>query len=143
MKAFVFVGGGIVAENIKLNREEGDLVIAADSGLLNASALGFTPDILVGDFDSLGRENIPRDVEVVDLPAQKDFTDTQAACQIALDNGARELIFVGGLDGRLDHTLSNMAILRSLFEKRIRAEITDENGRMAWSNTIRFDELYR
>ena len=132
MKAFVFVGGGIAAENIKLNKEEGDMVIAADSGLVNAKELCFEPDLLVGDFDSLGRENIPRDTEIVDFPAEKDFTDTQAACQIAIENGASEIIFVGGLDGRLDHTLSNMAILRFLYEKRIRAQITDGRNRVRY-----------
>ena len=132
MKAIVFVGGGIAAENIKLKREDGDLVIAADSGLRNAEKLSFVPDLLVGDFDSLGKENIPRDTEVVEFPAEKDFTDTQAACRIALENGANEIVFVGGLDGRLDHTLSNMAILRFLFEKRIRASITDGQNRVRY-----------
>ena len=132
MKAFVFVGGGIAAENIKLNKEEGDMVIAADSGLVNAKALCFEPDLLVGDFDSLGRENIPAGVETVELPPEKDLTDTQVACEIAIGNGAKEIIFVGGLDGRLDHTLSNMAILRFLYEKRIRAHITDGRNRVRY-----------
>ncbi len=132
MKAFIFVGGGIAAENIKLNKEDGDVVIAADAGLLNAKALSFTPDLLVGDFDSLGKENIPEGVEVVTLPEEKDLTDTQVACDIAIESGANEIIFVGGLDGRLDHTLSNMAILRILFEKRIRAYITDGRNRVRY-----------
>jgi len=132
MKAFVFVGGGIAADNIKLNREEGDVVIAADSGFLNCKELSLTPDLLVGDFDSLGKENIPDDVKVVTLPEEKDLTDTQVACDIALENGAREIIFVGGLDGRLDHTLSNVALLRLLFEKRVRASITDGRNRVRY-----------
>ncbi len=132
MKAFIFVGGGIAAENIKLNKEEDDIVIAADSGFLNAKELSFTPDLLVGDFDSLGRENIPSGTKVVTLPEEKDLTDTQVACDIAIENGAKEIIFIGGLDGRLDHTLSNMAILRLLFEKRIRSYITDGRNRVRY-----------
>lgn len=132
MKAFIFVGGGITAENIKLNKEEADMVIAADSGLHNAKSLSFEPDMLVGDFDSLGRENVPHGIKLAEFPAEKDFTDTQAAVEIALENGAGEIIIVGGLDGRLDHTLSNMAILRFLFEKRVRAHITDGRNRIRY-----------
>ena len=28
-------------------------------------------------------------------------------------------------------------------EKFVRAEVTDENGLRAWSNTVRFDDIYR
>ncbi len=132
MKAFIFTGGGIAKENIRLVREEGDIVIAADAGYLNAKELSFAPDLLVGDFDSLGKENVPSGVKVVELPAEKDLTDTQVACEIALENGANEIIIVGGLDGRLDHALSNMAILRMLFENRVRAHITDGRNRVRY-----------
>ena len=52
MKAFLYVGGEIRPENITETPKKDDLVIAADSGLLNAKALGVTPSILLGDFDS-------------------------------------------------------------------------------------------
>lgn len=132
MKAFVFVGGTIAAENIKLNKEEDDIVLAADSGYLNAKALSFEPDLVVGDFDSLGRENIPSGVKIVELPPEKDLTDTQVACDIAIESGAREIIIIGGLDGRLDHALSNMAILRFLEKKKIRASISDGRNRVRY-----------
>ena len=132
MKAFIFTGGGIAKENIRLVREDDDIVIAADAGYFNAKELSFVPDLLVGDFDSLGKENIPSGVKIVELPAEKDLTDTQVACDIALENGANEIIIVGGLDGRLDHALSNMAILRMLFEKRVRAYITDGRNRVRY-----------
>ena len=132
MKAFIFTGGGIAKENIRLVREDDDIVIAADAGYLNAKELSFVPDLLVGDFDSLGKENIPSGVKIVELPAEKDLTDTQVACDIALENGANEIIIVGGLDGRLDHALSNVAILRMLFEKRVRAYITDGRNRVRY-----------
>ena len=75
MKAFVFAGGNILPENINEKKSDGDIVIAADSGYNNAVALGFEVDVLVGDFDSLGKENLPRGVETVTLPTEKDLTD--------------------------------------------------------------------
>ena len=139
MKAFIFTGGSIVPENIKEKREKDDLVIAADSGYLNAKKLDFCPDLIVGDFDSLGKKNIPDGIKTVELPAEKDVTDTQVAIDIAIDEGAREIVIIGGLDGRLDHTLSNMAILRRLAEKSIYAYITDGCNRVRYiknTNTI-------
>lgn len=135
MKAFIFTGGSITPENIIEKYEDGDTVISADSGYLNAEQLGFRTEILVGDFDSLGRENIPEGVETVELPAEKDLTDTQVACDLAIKSGARQIIIIGGLDGRLDHTLSNMALLRELSGLGIYAYITDGKNRVRYINS--------
>ena len=135
MKVFIFTGGGIAPENITEKFEKGDIVISADSGYLNAERLGFKTDILVGDFDSLGKENLPEGVERVELPAEKDLTDTHVACDIAIKEGARQIIIIGGLDGRLDHTLSNMGILRELSGLGIYAYITDGKNRVRYINS--------
>ncbi len=103
---------------------EGDLIIAADAGLLTAERLGLTPDVLLGDFDSLGEPNLPEGCELLRVPAEKDDTDTQLAVRAALERGARELVIVGGLDGRLDHTLSTLAILEELNTRQVRAVVT-------------------
>ena len=132
MKAFIFTGGSIVPENISERREKGDMVIAADSGYLNALKMDFTPDVLVGDFDSLDKGKVDKDVEIVELPPEKDVTDTQVACRIALESGADQIFLIGGLDGRLDHTLSNVAILRQLCEKRVYSYITDGQNRVRY-----------
>ena len=132
MKAIVFSGGNIRAEFITERPDEDDIIIAADSGLKNAEKMGLVPDLLVGDFDSLGKENIPSGIKTVELPAEKDVTDTHVAIDAAIENGASQIIIIGGLDGRLDHTLSNMAILRMLFEKNIYAVITDGVNRIRY-----------
>ena len=50
MKAFIFTGGSIVPENIKEKREKDDLVIAADSGYLNAKKLDFCRMLYYNEF---------------------------------------------------------------------------------------------
>ena len=132
MKAFVFTGGNIRPENITEKPEADDLIIAADSGYNNAKAMGITPHLLVGDFDSLGKSNIPSGIKTVDLPEEKDVTDTHVAIDAAIENGASQIVIIGGLDGRLDHTLSNLAILRDLFERNIYAVITDGVNRVRY-----------
>ncbi len=130
MRAFIYTGGAIDAANIFDYPKEGDLVIAADSGWNNAKTLGAKPEILLGDFDSLGKKNLPDGPEIYQVPAEKDLTDTQLAVEMALSRGARELVIIGGLSGRLDHTLSNLAILEHLHELKIPAILTDGQNRV-------------
>lgn len=125
MRAYIYTGGVIDAANITDHPKGEDLVIAADSGWNNAIALGEHPTILLGDFDSLGEENIPKGVEIYRVPAEKDLTDTQLAVDLALSKGARDIVIVGGLSGRLDHTLSNLAILEHLEAMKVHCIITD------------------
>ena len=129
MRAFIYTGGEINAAGITERPEKSDLVIAADSGWNNAKALGAAPTLLLGDFDSLGKQNLPDGPEVYQVPAEKDLTDTQLAVEMALSRGATEIVIVGGLSGRLDHSLSNLAILEHLSEKKIPAVITDGQNR--------------
>lgn len=134
MKAFIYTGGKIFPENITERPKSDDLRIAADAGLLNARALGERIDVALGDFDSLGNGvcDIPDNVEKITVPAEKDETDTQLAVNEALGRGASELIIIGGLDGRLDHTLSNMAILEAMWDMRVPCVITNGQSRIRY-----------
>lgn len=137
MKAFLYVGGDIFPENIAEHPEEGDLVIAADSGYVNAKRLSVRVDLFVGDMDSYDGE-IDGDVEIVRLKPEKDVTDTHAAFELAVQRGAREIYIVGGLSGRLDHTLSNLAILEDARARGLRAQINDGYNRVRF---IRNDSI--
>jgi len=128
MNAFIYLGGGVYEDGYIEKPREDDLVIAADSGYANALRLGVTPSLVVGDFDSF-KEPLPPTVEKMQVPAEKDFTDSQLAVDIACKKGAEKIFLIGGLDGRLDHALSNLAILESLWHERIRAIICDGRNR--------------
>ena len=131
MKAFIYTGGAVTEKNISERPGEDDLVIAADSGYRNAKKMGVVPNLLLGDFDSLNQsEKLPEDLEILQVPAEKDDTDTQLAVKVALERGAKQLVIIGGLDGRLDHTLSNLAILEDLASRHISAIITNGQNRV-------------
>ena len=134
MKAFIYIGGGIDPTNITEHPKGDDLTIAADAGFRNAKMLGVKIDLLLGDFDSLGDEEIPKDTERTSVPAEKDFTDTQLAVETAIKKGADDLVIIGGLDGRLDHTLSNLAILEDLANQGVFAYITNGQNRVRYLN---------
>lgn len=119
-------------ENITEHPKADDVTIAADSGYENAKRLGDSPQILVGDFDSFDTDKIVGKPEIVKVPAEKDFTDTQLAVETAVKRGAKDIIVIGGLSGRLDHTLSNLAILKDLYERGIYALIVDGKNRIRY-----------
>ncbi len=129
MKAFIYVGGEIFPDGITDFPKGGDISISADCGYKNAKKLGVSIDFAVGDFDSGDKAELPREAEIIEVPAEKDFTDTQLAVDVALEQGADFITIIGGLGGRLDHTLSNLAILEKLWSMGIRAMITDGKNR--------------
>lgn len=121
MRAFIYLGGSILPENITEHPRHDDISIAADSGLRNALKLGERVDVVLGDFDSLGDVKLPEGAERLTFPPEKDLTDAQLALEAAVVRGADEVIFVGGLDGRLDHTLSVLGILEDAHLRGLRA----------------------
>ena len=113
MNAYIITGGDILLKNISVKTEEGDIVIAADSGYKTALDLKLPVDILIGDMDSL-KCDIPKGIEVIKLPEEKDLTDTEAALALALEKGADNITIIGGIGSRLDHTLASVSVLEDI-----------------------------
>jgi len=94
------------------------LVIAADSGLDHALALGIHTDLVVGDLDSASAaaQDAARaaGTEFETHPVDKDATDLELALAAARDRGARRVIVVGGGGGRHDHLLANALVLAAV-----------------------------
>lgn len=137
MTAYIFTGGKLAVgsmDGLGLHMSEADLIIAADSGYNNASRLGVRPGLLLGDLDSIDRGALDPDelshIEKIIVPAIKDDTDTQLAVDTALERGADEIIIIGGLGGRLDHTLSTVFLLEYIKDKGARGVITDGRNRV-------------
>ena len=91
-----------------------DLLIAADGGFVHTQALGLQPNVILGDFDSLGY--MPEGSAV--FPVEKDDTDAMLAVKKGLELGCREFLLYGSLDGpRLDHTVANFQTLQYLADR--------------------------
>lgn len=131
MKAFIYTGGGIRPDNITEHPKGGELCIAADSGYRNAKLLGERIDIFIGDRDSYSGE-LSEGIEAVLLKPEKDLTDTQAAFELAVERGADDIVIIGGLDGRLDHTLSNLGMLIDAKARGIHSVIADGKNRIRY-----------
>ena len=94
-----------------------DYVIAADRGFELCGKMGIKPDLAVGDWDSL--DSPPEGCPVINLPVEKDDTDTLAAIKIGLDKGFNEFHILFGAGGkRVDHTLANIQCLLYLSKRK-------------------------
>lgn len=107
MTCFAILLGGDLTVTPRLRSQiRGARVIAADSGMMHASALRLVPELWVGDFDSTGSELTMqyRDVPRETFPTEKDATDGAIAIDAAIARGATEIVLLGGLGGQTDHT---------------------------------------
>ena len=111
----------------------GDLVIAADGGFAALEGLGRSPDLVVGDFDSLGHR--PDYPHVVALPVEKDDTDMHSAIRLGWERGYRAFRLYGGTGGRIDHTLANIQSLAWLASQRGRGWLVGPD----WTATVLSD----
>ena len=99
----------------------GDLIIAADAGYKNCLACGVTPDIIVGDFDSMPAPDLPG---VITLPVEKDDTDSLHAMRIGLEKGYTDFVLYGGAGGsRVDHSIANIQCLLFLVSRGARGRM--------------------
>ena len=105
-----------------------DMLIAADAGLENARKLGLAPQAAIGDFDSCVQ---PSDFggELLVYPKRKDSTDAMLAVQYCLKAGIKDIVLMGALGGRLDHTFANLQLLAFLESIGARGLISGEGVR--------------
>lgn len=108
-KRFVILLAGDLSVDDRINALcHSARVIAADSGISHAKALGVTPELWVGDFDSSPPELVEHynHVEKLTFERQKDETDGSLAIKAALERGADEIVLLGPTGGtRFDHSL--------------------------------------
>ncbi len=130
MTRFAILLGGTLTVTLRLRQQlSGARIVAADSGIIHATALGVTPELWVGDFDSTGLElagqyaHIPRQTHTT----EKDTTDGGLAIAAALTRGARELVLVGGFGGQADHTLGHFGQMLQLAHTGLSSFITSGN----------------
>jgi len=92
-----------------------DRIYCADGGTRHALALGLTPEIIIGDLDSLSPETVAamesQGVTIHRYPPRKDETDLELALRLAIAENPAEIFLVTALGGRLDQMLANIMLL--------------------------------
>jgi thiamine pyrophosphokinase len=128
---FVVAGGDAPSLSVCDDLPAPELVVAADSGLHHALAAGWKVDVVVGDLDSVGADELARAVAagvVVERhPVAKDATDLELALATARRRGSDRIVVLGVDGGRLDHFLANTLLLAApeLADAQVEARIGD------------------
>jgi thiamine pyrophosphokinase len=132
--AIVFAGSNPVAPGLREWLPAGADIVAADSGLHVAEALGMHVDHLVGDLDSADpvavRAAIASGTSVDRHPVEKDATDLELAFDSAIERGAGRVVFVDGGGDRLDHLLGNLLLLASPVLANVEVEAFSGSARV-------------
>lgn len=116
------IGAGDFDAKIEIG--EKDMIIAADGGYDLLIQHGYTPNLLIGDFDSISSK-LPERVETIRFKSEKDETDMFLAYMEGVKRGYTSFVIHGALGGRLDHTLANISLLAYAKEHGHTSLITD------------------
>ncbi len=103
-------------------------IIAVDGGYDHLIEEGITPDLLIGDFDSIDSKEIL--CKTIKYESEKDFSDLEAAIDYSVSNFSGNIDIIGVTGGRIDHFLSAIFLLR----KSERLRIIDKNNTCFYRN---------
>lgn len=133
MKGLI-VGSGEI-ENHELLKEvveKVDYVICADGGANYLIKIGLMPDLVVGDLDSIEKETLEilkeKKIKIIKHSEEKDYTDTELSIQYLVDKKVKEIILMGVIGSRLDHTLANVFLLNNLLDIGIESRIISDKN---------------
>ena len=91
-----------------------DFILCADGGARHALALGLTPNLIIGDMDSLPSTLNLQPETFIRFPTDKNETDLELAINHALTLNPDQILILAALGGRMDQTLANIALLSNL-----------------------------
>ena len=133
MKGLIICGGRIEnPQYLKRYIKDIDIVICADKGGLYAKKMGILPHLLLGDMDSIPQDILDEykreDVDMEVFPSEKDMTDSEIAIWRAVALGCTDLVIMGAVGSRIDHSIANVYILKKLLDRGIKATIVNENN---------------
>lgn len=139
MKVLIVSGGSIPkCEIIKFYSKKANLIIGVDSGCKYLLKNSIVPHYIVGDFDSANKDDIieleNKGVIKYQYNSEKDFTDSEIAMNLAIDNNATEIIFLGGTGSRFDHTFANIGLMLKAKERGVNLVIIDDNNKIYMVN---------
>jgi len=116
MKFLIIANGPFLAKDALLKASNGKTILALDGAVDKLVAMGITPNIVLGDFDSIRDKKVYANdhlIKVVFKPDQN-ANDLQKAIAYAREHGANEIDILCATGGRMDHTLRNIRALRDL-----------------------------
>ena len=129
----LIVGSGedFKLEKVKDAASQAQLIIAGDGGADILSKIGISPDILIGDMDSISSDilgKISDDCEIFKYPQEKDYSDSELCIKKALEYHPRKIILVAVTGTYIDHTFTTLINLLTIKNDDVKIEIVTSNS---------------
>ena len=91
--------------------KKNDYLIACNGGYEKARKAGISPNLIIGDLDSLKNSKLPKKTKIIRFPEDKNETDGELALQFALKKKFKEILWYAPLGGRWDQSMANLFLL--------------------------------
>lgn len=106
-------------------------IICVDGAARYLHEIYCIPDLMVGDMDSVNDKDLEwirkHNIPVKEYDVKKDYTDTEIAIDAAINLKAEKITVLGGIGNRIDHSVSNIFLLKKIADSGILGEIIDEH----------------
>ena len=130
----IIIANGIIKNYGYLRNlvNQSDVIVCADGGTKHLRKINITPDIVIGDLDSINSEDknflAEKRVKIIQYPEKKDFSDTELAVEWAIKNKADYITLTGTTGDRLDHTLSNIFLMKTISAQGVACRMIDDHN---------------
>lgn len=134
MRAVIVTGGEIRDYNFYADFfKNDDVVICADGGVRHLEKLNINADYFLGDFDSCDFEKVKisdcvKNAQIIRFKKEKDETDTELAINLAIEKNLKNIVILGALGTRFDHSLANVLLLKKALKYGVDARIINEKN---------------
>lgn len=151
IKTLIVSGGKINKKFIEnyLNLNDFENIIAVDKGLESLNKLKIKPNHIVGDFDSINKNILKKylnkkEIQIHKFNSEKNYTDTHLALKLALKLKSKQIIILGAIGTRIDHTIANINILYDALKKDVNTKIINEyNQIQIIKKSIKIEQKYK
>ena len=146
MNNIAIVGGGVLEKSFIKEIRSAQYVIGVDRGAYWLIVNKITPDIAIGDFDSVSLQELKeikkRVKTIKKYPPEKDATDMELAVDHAVSLHPKEVIIYGAIGTRVDHTMGNIHLLERLHEAGVIRDSNNEVRIISGRTTVKKDARY-
>ena len=110
--------------------KKSDYIIAVNGGSKHAKNFGLIPDLIIGDLDSISKEDYvyfqSKGSTFLRYDPIKDKTDVHLAIEHVMKSEFKEILLICVFGDRIDHIIANIFLLLKVVEAGIKIKIIDE-----------------
>lgn len=131
MKGLIVGSGNLGSgELLKSQSLRADKIICADGGIRYFKQSQIIPDLVIGDLDSATEDEVAwiyeKAISIEQYPMEKDATDMELCIKYLVNNGYNDIVILGGIGTRLDHTLANLFTVQKFVEYGVKIKMADD-----------------